>query len=124
MDMDQLKESPFIEKIGPRGITYTQEFKEIVVREVENGLNFHEIQVKYGLEAIKSTSFNQAMNRLLKKNHSSEAIQKKKDEAKRMEQLLHENELLRIENEFLKKNLLINRGKAWKLPPKNSNSSN
>ncbi len=49
-EIEMLKKNKYVKRVGPKGITYTNELKELAIRENANGLLSAEIFIKAGFD--------------------------------------------------------------------------
>ena len=121
----ELRRNPYIKNVGDRVITYTKEFKELYLKERENGKRTTEIFKNAGFDTklIGRNRMDNFGKRVIKKGvedtrkgHSGRPRKYEKVEPtieEQIELLKHKNALLEQENEFLKKMIFLGKEFAW-----------
>lgn len=123
-----LEENPYVVKASKKSITYSEEFKELYWIDYQNGMQPIEIFKKYGFDpyALGSRRRDNFTNRLKKQaaredgfkdtrsKNSGRPSTKELSLEVQLERLKHKNEVLRQENDFLKRVRFINRKQITK----------
>lgn len=126
IEVEALSKNPYVKKVSPKGITYTDDFKNIFINENEKGRFPRDIFEEHGfdIEVLgmkrvessgkrwraayrKNGSEGLVDTRSYKSGRASEKELSLEEKYKRLEA---QNQLLKAENEFLKKIKLIERG--------------
>ena len=121
----ELSKNPYIKHVGEKGITYTKEFKEYFIQEMDNGKGTTEIFVKAGFDTklIGRNRMDTFAYRIKYKgiedtrkgNSGRPRIHDKKElnDEETIKLLMHKNALLEQENEFLKKMKFLRKKTFW-----------
>ena len=124
-EVKELSKNPYIKHIGEKGITYTKEFKEYFIQEMNNGKGTTEIFLKAGFDTklIGRKRMDMFAYRVKYKgiedtrkgNSGRPRIHDKKElnDEETIKLLKHEKALLEQENEFLKKMIFLGRKTSW-----------
>lgn len=124
-EIKQLQKNPYIKNVSEKAITYTKEFKELFLRELNKGKATTEIFRNAGFDTklIGRKRMDDFANRIKKygvedtrKGNSGRPRKYNKEELtleEELEQMKHKNALLEQENEFLKKMIFLGKEKSW-----------
>jgi hypothetical protein len=136
----ELSKNPYIQKVSATTITYTKEFKERFKEEYRAGKIPSQILADMGIDSRilgnrRKSSLVERMklyeSRLdgfddTRKNNSGRIITKALTDAEKVKRLEQKIAYLKQENEFLKKNIQMDREATWEYKrkhPSNTNSS-
>lgn len=137
---NELRNNPFVQKVSATTITYTKEFKERFEEEYRTGKLPSQILIDMGINPriIGKKRKNSIVQRIkiyehrpegcedTRKNNSGRPSTKELTDAERIKQLELKIEYLKQENQFIKKNIQMDREANWEYKrnhPSNSNSS-
>ncbi len=140
--VEQLRKNPYVKSVSNKAITYEERFKELFIREYENGKAPSSIFREAGFDttALGTERIRSFSKRIRKQNNRIEGFEDQRRYSsgrprtkdltaeERIEQLEAKNKLLRQENDFLKRVRYLNRkslSKTKQISPsgKSTNSS-
>lgn len=101
-EINELKQSKFVEKVFKNRIIYTNEFKIMALEQYRSGLPPVEIFVNAGIN-LELVGRKNAVNILLKWSKEGVKSSKQISLEQQIEELKAQNAYLKAENEFLKK---------------------
>jgi len=135
--IQELKQNKYVEKVTTKSISFTKEFKELFVKESNNGKGPTRIFIEsdfnpYILGSDRIKGFSRRIKKKVKNNQSYEDNRGKKATGRpkkikekeltieeQLDKLKHENLMLKAENELLKKmEFLVNQKKLKNLQQK------
>lgn len=136
----ELRKNAYIEKVSAKSITYTKEFKEKFEEEYRSGKLPSQILADMGIDhRVLGKSRKDSLVARMKlyelrpegcedtrKNNSGRPSTKELTDSEKIKLLEHKNAYLNQENEFLKKNIQMDRQANWEYKrhhPSNINSS-
>ena len=123
--LKQLQDNSYVKNVSSKAITYTREFKELFLREYDDGKKPTEIFRNAGFDtkALGSSRIFSFYHRITnkgiednRKGNSGRPFTNSKKELTLEEELKlvkHKNALLEQENEFLKKMIFLGRENFW-----------
>lgn len=127
-DTAELKRNPYVKNVTAKGITYTDEFKEIFINEYNNGMMPAKIFLKYGF-SVKTLGYDRIWSCAkrwkkqslrdgglvdTRKHSSGRPRTKPLTLEEKYKRLQHKALLLEQENAFLKKIQSLEKGKRKK----------
>jgi len=129
-EIDMISQNPYVKKVSAKGITYTDEFKSIFIAKDEES-NFprqifedHGFDINIvGMQRVKSAAHRWRTSygtngdcglRDARKGNPGRPNEKKLSTVEKYERLKVQNNLLKAENELLKKIHLLERGTGTK----------
>lgn len=135
---NQLSNNPYIQKVSEKSITYTKEFKEKFIEEYRAGKIPSQILADMGIDyrilGKKRVDSLAARMRLYetrpegyedtRKTNSGRPFTKELSDAEKIKRLEQKIEYLKQENEFIKKNIQMDREAYWEYKRKHPSSSN
>lgn len=125
--VNELRKNPYIEKVSLKTITYTKEFKERFESEYRSGKLPSQILADMGIDqkVLGSRRKNSIVQRIkmyelrpegcedTRKNNSGRPSTKQLSDTEKIKRLDQKIEYLKQENEFLKKNIQLDREANW-----------
>jgi transposase len=125
--VNELRKNPYIEKVSSKTITYTKEFKERFESEYRAGKLPSQILADMGIDqkVLGSRRKNSIVQRIkmyelrpegcedTRKNNSGRPSTKELSDTEKIKRLDQKIEYLKQENEFLKKNIQLDREANW-----------
>lgn len=123
----ELRNNPYIEKVSSKTITYTKEFKERFESEYSEGKLPSQILADMGIDhkVLGNRRKNSLVQRIkmyelrpegcedTRKNNSGRPSTKELSDTEKIKRLDQRIEYLKQENEFLKKNIQLDREANW-----------
>lgn len=123
----ELRKNPYIEKVSSKTITYTKEFKERFEAEYRAGKLPSQILADMGIDhkVLGHRRKNSLVQRIkmyelrpegfedTRKNNSGRPSTKELSDTEKIKRLDQKIEYLKQENEFLKKNIQLDRETSW-----------
>lgn len=121
--VEELRKNPYVKNVSNKAITYEEEFKELFMKEYENGRSpsFIFREAGFDVKALGESRIYNFTRSAKKQNNRTEGFEDQRKYAsgrpktreltaqERIEQLEASNRLLRQENDFLKRVRYINR---------------
>lgn len=134
----QLKENPYVLKVSQKAITYTDKFKEVFIKEYNEGNLPHQIFSKHGFDTEVlgskriSTASHRWRNQMIRvegisdtrKNNEGRPVTRHLTQEELMKKLQDKIKYLEAENEFLKKLEQKEREAIWKANSRKKKNSN
>ncbi len=134
----KLRENPYIQKVSNTTITYTKEFRERFEEEYRAGKLPSRILIDMGIDPrVLGTKRKSSLVERMKlyesrpegcedtrKNSSGRPSTKKLTDAEKIKRLEQKFEYLKQENEFIKKNIQMDREANWEYKRKHNSNSN
>lgn len=123
-EIKQLQKNPYIKNVSEKAITYTKEFKELFLCELNKGKATTEIFRNAGFDTkLIGRQRMDNFSKRVKKNGIEDTRKGNSGRARKhdkeltleeeLKQMKHKNALLEQENEFLKKMIFLGKEKSW-----------
>lgn len=126
--VEQLKKNKYVKRVSEKAITYTEEFKEIFIKEYNTGKLCSQILIEMGfdpkvlgiarIKSISDRTRKQAKRpegfKDTRSTESGRPIERELSPEEQMERLKQENEILKAKVEFLSLLRRAEREAAWK----------